>query len=179
MEGALNADPLTWYALDDSQIALSGCMDDHDAADSWNDGIVRDLQQIVTHIQQMRQLLQPRQIPPDQPDAKPPESDPVIREEQVPEAVDLAEQLDELLDTSEAEATLHLSVEDLLRKEIERIKEAAAQPNQERKQPRLRTALRRLAYLTGAIIVATSPGAASVLSQRLTPIFDLILRFFL
>jgi uncharacterized protein YgbK (DUF1537 family) len=97
----------------------------------------------------------------------------------VPEAVDLAEQLDELLDTSEAEATLHLSVEDLLRKEIERIKEAAAQPNQERKQPRLRTALRRLAYLTGAIIVATSPGAASVLSQRLTPIFDLILRFFL
>ena len=189
IEAALSAEPLTWYGLEDSRDSLSHCMVVHEAAQSWNDVIVQDLLRIVRRIGELRPLLQPRQIPADQSDAKPPEPDPVIRSEQVADVAGLAEQVAALLDTADARETLDAGASELLHKQTENIKAASQLHDDEKRLPRLRTALRRMAFLTGSVITGTSaaiaaslltaPEAAVTLAGRLQPIFDAILKFFL
>ena len=189
VDAALSEESLTWYGLEDSKISLSDCMKDNDAADAWNDVIVHDLQQLMRRIDQLQPLLQPHQIPPGQPDAKPPEPDPVIRNEQTPEIIELVEQAKQALDTPEAEAVLNPDAQNAFRKQFDDIVEAAAQPNVDKKLPRLRGGMRKLAYLTGSVIAAVGSGvainlltnaeAALTLAQRLGPIYDAILKLFL
>lgn len=186
---ALKADPLTWYALEDSRDSLADCLEVHDAPNTWNDVIVRDLMRIVRRIGEVRPLLQPRQIPPDQPGAKPSEPDPVIRTLQAVEVVDIANQIGDELATPESDETLDDNAKDALQTKIDQITEAATLPDEDRKLFRLRVGLRGLAYLTGGIITTvgsgvavsllTAPGAAVTFAQRLQPIYEMILKFFL
>ncbi|MFT6583202.1 MAG: hypothetical protein ACJAU6_003655 [Alphaproteobacteria bacterium] len=189
VDAALSEEPPTWYGLEDSKISLSDCMEDHDAVQSWNNGVVRDLHQLMRRIDQLRPLLQPRQIAPGPPNAKPPEPEPVIRTEQTPELVELIKQAEQALDSPEAKAVLNPDAQHAFRKQFDDLTEAAKQHDEGQKLPRLRGGLRKLAYLTGGVItvVATDVGvnlltnadAAVTLAQRLGPIYDAILKFFL
>lgn len=149
---ALDAEPPTWYGLEDAKDSLSHCMVVHDAAEAWNDVIVQGLLRIVSRINELRPLLQPRQVPAGEPGAKPPEPDPVIKRQHVAAVVDLAEQVERELDTDEAGRSLDARAKALVNDQTAHIEDASQEADNERKLPRLRTALRKLAYLTGSII---------------------------
>ncbi len=188
IESALNAEPLTWYGLEDTKDSLAHCMTVHDASHAWNDVIVSDLLRVISRIAELQPLMQPRQVPPDQPDAKPPETEPVVKPAQVSELTVLAEEIAQELETADAEAALSDGAKALLHNQTDAIKDASQEFNDEKRLPRLRAALKRLAYLTESIIAGasggvatnllTAPDALKVLASRLKPIFDALLRFF-
>ena len=185
----LRLDNMTWYALDDSRLALCDCMARHEAEHSWNDGIVADLTTIERRIEELRPMLQPLQIQPDQPGAKPAETDPHITEDRIGETAAIADELEALLASEEAEATLDQSAMDTLTRETAEISETSAAPHGDEKRfPRLRRAVKGLVYalggmtaaVTGGVVVnlLTAPEAAITLANRLQPLLERLLSLF-
>ncbi|MCA3474681.1 MAG: leucine-rich repeat domain-containing protein [Rhodobacter sp.] len=185
---ALHAETLSWYGIDDARATLRECMSDHDAGQAWNMVMVGSLERLIQRLEELRPLLQPRQVPAGEAGAKPPEPDPVVRAADVAAVQDLAGEVSQVLNSAEANATLDPASIDLIAKEVKRIHEAAGTVDETRRYAGLRKAVRGLAYATGGIIgaatsgvvvnVLTVPDAAATLAARLRPIFDRLLQFF-
>lgn len=187
---ALRAQPVTWYALEDAKFLLVGCLDDHCAADAWNGTIYTGLQRIVLRIDEIRPLLQPRQVPPEQPGAKPPEPDPVIRTKEIPEIERIARSVSEAFGKEDVRAVVDENTAASVERAVDHAVETArSNEPPEKKLYRLRRMLKGLAYITGGVVSAvsagvvvnllTAPEAAITLAARLKPLFESILRFFL
>jgi Leucine-rich repeat (LRR) protein len=186
---ALHAETLSWYGIELAHDMLCDCMSAHDAGQSWNMTMVRQLDRLTQRLAELRPLLQPRQVPAGEAGAKPPEPDPVVRAADVPAVQDLAQDVSAVLESPEALATLDPASIDLLRAEVDRIQHAADTGDEGRRYFGLRKAVRGLAYATGAIIGAvtsavtfsllTVPQAAAALAARLKPVFDRLLRYFM
>ncbi|MCA3552799.1 MAG: TIR domain-containing protein [Rhodobacter sp.] len=189
VHSALHAATLSWYGIDDARAELCDCMSAHDAGQAWNAIMVGSLERLVQRLEDLRPLLQPRQVPAGEAGAKPPEPDPVVRAADVAAVQELAGKVSQLLDSAEAGATLDPASIDLMAKEVARIGEAAEAVDETRRYGGLRKAVRGLAYATGGIIGAatsglavsllTVPEAATTLAARLRPIFERLLQFFL
>ena len=189
VHSALHAETLSWYGIDDARATLCECMSAHDAGQAWNTVMVGSLERLIQRLEDLRPLLQPRQVPAGEAGAKPPEPDPVVRAADVAAVQELAGKVSQLLDSAEANATLDPASIDLIAKEVARIGEAAEAVDETRRYGGLRKAVRGLAYATGGIIAAatsgvavsllTVPEAAATLAARLRPIFDRLLQFFL
>jgi hypothetical protein len=185
---AAAAERPTWYAFEDARETLRDCMTVHDAWNAWNTVLVLGLERICDSITALQPLLQPRQVPPDQPGAKPPEPDPVVRRADTRIVVEIVSAVRETVATTEAEAVLAPEALDLVARQADALAEAAREPDEERRPGRLRRALRALGYTTGAIIVAvgggvpvallTAPEAAATLALRLRQAYDQIVSFF-
>ncbi|MCE2739312.1 MAG: leucine-rich repeat domain-containing protein [Rhodobacter sp.] len=189
VHSALHAETLSWYGIDDARAELCDCMSAHDAGQAWNATMVGSLERLIQRLEELRPLLQPRQVPAGEAGAKPPEPDPVVRAADVAAVQDLAGEVSQVLNSAEAGATLDPASIDLMAKEVARIGEAAEAVDETRRYGGLRKAVRGLAYATGGIIGAatsgvvvsllTVPEAAATLAARLRPIFDRLLQFFL
>jgi hypothetical protein len=189
VHSALHAETLSWYGIDDARATLCDCMTDHDAGQSWNATMVKQLDRLAQRLAELRPLLQPRQVPAGEAGAKPPEPDPVVRAADVPAVQNLAQDVSAVLESPEALATLDPASIDLLRAEVDRIIHAAGAGDEGRRYNGLRKGVRGLAYATGAIIGAvtngvtvgllTVPKAAATLAARLKPVFDRLLRYFM
>jgi hypothetical protein len=189
VHSALHAETLSWYGIDDARTTLCDCMSAHDAGQSWNATMVKQLDRLAQRLAELRPLLQPRQVPAGEAAAKPPEPDPVVRAADVGVVQDLARDVSAVLESPEALATLDPASIDLLRAEVDRIKRAADTGDEGRRYNGLRKGVRGLAYATGAIIGAvtngvtvgllTVPKAAATLAARLKPVFDRLLRYFM
>ncbi len=184
---ALHAEPLTWYALHDARDSLVDCMDQHDAARSWNTVMFNDLTRFVARINEVRPLLQPRQVPPDQPGAKPPEPDPIIRADEIPEVTTLILEIGREMASPEAEQVFDGQAQQLVATEIATVNDGARAVGPARFAP-LRRGVRGLTYLVGATLAAvstgvmvnllTTPEAALTLAARLKPLLEALLRYF-
>jgi hypothetical protein len=189
VHSALHAETLSWYGIDDARTTLCDCMSAHDAGQSWNATMVKQLERLAQRLAELRPLLQPRQVPAGEAGAKPPEPDPVVRAADVPAVQNLAQDVSAVLESPEALATLDPASIDLLRAEVDRIMHAAGAGDEGRRYNGLRKGVRGLAYATGAIIGAvtngvtvgllTVPKAAATLAARLKPVFDRLLRYFM
>ncbi|MCA3507071.1 MAG: TIR domain-containing protein, partial [Rhodobacter sp.] len=189
VHSALHAETLSWYGIVDARATLCDCMSAHDAGQAWNATMVKSLERLVQRLEELRPLLQPRQVPAGEAGAKPPEPDPVVRAADVAAVQDLAGEVSQVLKSDEANATMDPASIDLIAKEVTRIREAAEAVDETRRYGGLRKAVRGLAYATGGIIGAatsgvvvsllTLPEAAATLAARLRPIFDRLLQFFL
>ena len=186
---ALHAQTLSWYGISDARATLCDCMEDHDAKGSWNTTMFKGLDRLTVRMAELRPLLQPRQVPPGDPGAKPPEPEPVVRASDIVEVKKIALEVSAILASPEAAATLDPAVNDVVIREIERIKDAALSADETRKFANLRKGVRNIAYVTGGIIVAvtsgvavnwlTAPEAAATLAKQLRPIFERLLQMFL
>ena len=189
LHSALHAETLSWYGIEFAHDMLCDCMSAHDAGQSWNATMVKQLDRLAQRLAELRPLLQPRQVPAGEAGAKPPEPDPVVRAADVPAVQNLAQDVSAVLESPEALATLDPASIDLLRAEVDRIIHAAGAGDEGRRYNGLRKGVRGLAYATGAIIGAvtngvtvgllTVPKAAATLAARLKPVFDRLLRYFM
>lgn len=186
----LRLEEITWYALEDDRDALLDCMERHYAKDSWNDGIVQRLNRIIQRIGELQPVMQPKQIPPGEPGAKPPETDPQIGEDRVAETEAVSEDLNEVIQSDEAEAVVDEAGLELILHNIEAIRDSANDTTSDEKRfPRMRRAIKGLAYAVGGITSAvgggvivnllTAPEAAITLANRLQPILDRIIALFM
>ncbi len=188
IENALEQDKISWYGMEDTKESLIECMQYHRASEAWNEVIVADLNRIKTRIEELRPLLQPKQIPVDMYGAKPPELDPVIVEDQLPDISEMARNLQHTLFSDDGSAVLDDAALSLAEKEIDIFQSIERELNVERKLSIARRSLRKVAYVVGGAIAAistpvmvnllTAPEAAVTLAARLRPIYEFILRFF-
>ena len=170
-----------------ARATLCDCMEEHDAAHAWNSVMFKDVTRLTDAMADLRPLLQPRQVPVSQPGAKPPEPDPVIRKEDVSDAVVVAGEV--LRVVGQAAETLDSAAVDLVQSEVNRLKAARYTVDEGRRFARLRSATRGLTYLTGSILTGISAGiaanlltstdAARTLAQKLRPLFERLIQFFL
>ncbi|MCX7301545.1 MAG: toll/interleukin-1 receptor domain-containing protein [Rhodobacterales bacterium] len=185
----LNAPKPSWHGFQNAQVILSECMKDHDAKSAWNGVLVSALNRLIKGMKGMRPCLQPVQVPLDLPGAKPPVTDPVVRKADIVEVATLANDLSVAMETEDAAKTLSQDAINAVLSEIDLIRTAANAPTEKRKFARLRQGVKGLAYMSGAIIsgvsigvttnLLTAPEAAITLAQRLQPILDRLIHFFL
>ncbi|WP_422372714.1 toll/interleukin-1 receptor domain-containing protein [Hoeflea sp.] len=186
---AINAEQLTWYAIADGHHSLCNCMIEHDAADAWNSTLFKDLQRFAERLLELSPLLQPEQVPADQPGAKPPQPEPTVLESEITEVEDIAESFSEIMDSDEARAVLSDSALAIGDAGADQVENSANQPDPDKRLPILRGGLKRMAYVAGGIISAigggviinllTAPEAAATLATRLKPLYDLMVKFFM
>ena len=188
-------DPI-WYTLEDSKLALIWYLEYDPLAEGLNEGVVQSLRQILRRIDELQPLMQPRQVPPEEPEAKPPAPDALIRPDQVPEVADIATEVEKLLPTEAAKETLNPDAIDAFQIFIDHIRDAAAETNEEHRLPRLRRALRGLAWLTthiGKVTTTVIVGAAgsaggailvnaeamATFRSMMQPVQEMVIRFFM
>lgn len=186
---AINAEQLTWYAIVDGHHSLCNCMIEHDAANAWNTTLCKDLERFAERLLELRPLLQPEQVPTDQPGAKPPQPEPTVLESEITEVEDIAESFNEIMDSDEAKAVLSDSAFEIGEAGADQVENSANQPDPDKRLPILRGGLKRMAYVAGGIISAigggviinllTAPEAAATLATRLKPLYDLMVKFFM
>ncbi|HDZ82307.1 MAG TPA: TIR domain-containing protein [Roseobacter sp.] len=188
IDNALNSGRISWYGVEDAKEALAECMQAHGAVEAWNSVLVADLKRILRRLEELRPLLQPKQIPFGMHGSKPPELDPVILEDQLPTVIEMAGNLQQTLLDGDGEAVLNDAAQDLVSREINALKSIGDEPNLDRKLSISRRSLRWLAYSVGGTIAAlstpimvnllTAPEAAATLIVRLKPIYEFLLKFF-
>lgn len=188
-----NDNPLTWYALKDATDALAECMERLGAEEQWNEGIYVDFRRIIARVGELQDLMQPEQIPAGSPGAKPPETEPVVGHEQVPDAQEIAQGIAEELATDAAEDALDPTAISTILRDINTIDEAAeslpAPEGQASRFQAIRRGVKRLVYAVGAVVgvvtggvivqLLTAPEAATTLASRLQPLLDRLLAFFM
>jgi hypothetical protein len=184
---ALTASPLSWYGIVFARALLGDCVEEHDAAQSWPTVTYRAVMRLMDGMADLRPLLQPRQVPADLPGARPLEPDPVIGQGEVEDAVEVADAVSRAVD--EGTETLDRSAIDLVQSEVGRLKAAKDTIDHGRRFYRLRRALRGLTYLTGSILTGVAAGisanlltsaeAARTLAQKLQPLFERLVKFFM
>ncbi|SLN21049.1 ATP-dependent Clp protease ATP-binding subunit ClpA [Roseovarius albus] len=189
LKSAATTEPVTWYALEDAKCLLVDCMTDSYAAETWNVVVYKGLSNLIVRIEEIRPLLQPRQIDPETNEAKPPPPEPTIREDQISDVVSIAEDVKSELSSAESQDVLDNNTKQNFESTVEQIAELGASTEpKDKKLFKLRRAMKGLAYLTGGVVTAigtgvmvnllTSPSAATTLLARLKPIFESILQFF-
>ena len=145
----------------------------------------------MSGISALQPLLQPKQIPAGEDGAKPPTTEPLILTDQIGAVSDLTTTISQELASDDAQAALDQQTLHHFQRAIDHIRagETAIDPDPSKKFRLLRRGLKGLAYLTGSLITAvsggvminilTAPDAAVTLAQRLKPLFDLILSYFM
>lgn len=187
---ALTTEPVTWYALDDAKSLLCDCMEDNYAQDTWNSVVYKGLSNLIVRIEEIRPLLQPRQINPSTEESKPPSPEPIVPQNRLDEVGEIVINIRKELATDEAEDALSTNTKQAFDSAVVQLDEASKSTgDNEKKLARVRRSLKRVAYLAGGLITAvgtgvtinllTSPSAALTLSSKLQPIYDAIIRFFL
>ena len=162
-------------------------MTEHDARASWNTVAFKGFVRLIAGMAALQPLLQPRQVPAGEPGAKPLETDPVIRKADVVEALAVAEEISKVVGA--ADETLDAAAIQLVQNEAAQIKASVDTVDEGRKFARLRRYTRGLTYLAGSILTGvsagiganllTSPEAAATLVQKLRPLFERLIQFFL
>jgi len=187
---AATTQPVTWYALEDAKSLLSDCMVDSHAEEAWNAVVFRGVTNLIARIDEIRPLIEPRQIDPDTDEPKPPSPEPIISDETFSEISRIAGEVMAEVESEEGEKVLDVNTKQNLSSLSVQIDEIgnSIEPN-EKKIFKLRRALKGLAYITGGIVTAigtgvivnllTAPSAALTLLSRMKPIFDSILQFFI
>lgn len=185
---AISSEPLTWYAIEDSSHSLRSCMAEHDAANTWNATLCKDLQRLAKRLSDLQPLLQPEQVPVGEPGAKPPEPEPVVRQNDVGGVEKMAEQLRQILVSQEAQAVLSESAVSFAEAGAVQIADAQTVTDPDKQLPVVRHGLKRMTYIVGGILSAigggviinllTAPEAAVTLATRLKPLYDLMVGFF-
>lgn len=188
IETAINGDRLSWYAIEDANETLNGCMEAHYAKDAWNEILVQELNRISKRLLELQPLLQPIQVPIGVSGAKPPELDPLVRESDLASVVALATELKNVLASDDAHSVLDDSARDLVTREIHNLQSVEEEPTPQRKLAHSRRSVRWLAYTIGGALTAiatpviasllTAPEAALTLAARLRPIYEFILKLF-
>ncbi len=195
--GSLKEDELNWVTLDDRMQLLRGMMNDDIDMLGAPDRITDALKLIDERHKELRPLVQPKQPPPDHPDAiKPPPYHSVAGADP-DEAKKDGEELANIMQDEEADATTDDGVQHLIGNAAIDMAEAAgdipaegtASPEERSKKLGIfRRAVVKLAQYVGAFTLATTsaiaagvltnPVAATTLLDRIQPILDKLLQFF-
>ncbi|MEM1361015.1 MAG: hypothetical protein AAGF94_04795 [Pseudomonadota bacterium] len=141
----------------------------------------------MIRIDEIRPLLQPIQVDPLTNAERPPKPEPVVSEEELTEAISLAEEATAELTSEDGVALVDEKTARLLENTLNQMQDAK-DTHGKHSFHKFRRSLKNATYILGGLVAAigsgvmlnllTAPAAAQTLLARLQPVFEKILQFF-
>ena len=192
MKEATEIRPSRWYELSDAHASLK-LLSDQASGENWNILLANQLKQISDHLAHIRPALEPKQIAQGNSGAKPPETDPLIKQSDVDEVAKIGKQLADATKGAEVGQVFDKEAKEALHRFAEALKDAATaqdfgEVEKRVKFARLRRVVRNTTMALGAATsaigvgittnVLTAPNAAQTLLARFKEILGLLLNLF-